>query len=136
MRPSYGYVPAPVENILVVAGATRVAMSLGMVRVTFVPLRGPSGLLALRMMRHDERAVRHVAHDRGTRRDINVVAKLDRRNQLRVASDHAAVADSRLVLVVAIVVDRDNATSDVGLAPDHSIAEVAQMARFGATSDT
>src|SRR6266851_5476852 len=74
MRPSYGYVPAPVENILVVAGATRVAMSLGMVRVAFVPLRGPSGLLALRMMRHDERAVRHVAHDRGTRRDVNVIA--------------------------------------------------------------
>src|SRR5216683_3050186 len=90
-------------------------MRFGMVRVTFVPLRGPSGLLALRMRRHDERTVRHVAHDRGTRRDVNVVAELDRRNQLRVASDHAAVADSRLMLVVAIVVDRDNATSDVGL---------------------
>src|SRR6266849_11178508 len=107
-----------------------------MVRVTFVPLRSPSGLLALRMMRHDERTVRHVAHDGRPRCDVNVVAELDRGNQLRVASDHAAVADSRLMLVVAIVVDRDNATSDVGLAPDHSIAEVAQIARFGAASYT
>src|SRR5216684_4635790 len=67
---------------------------------------------------------------------MNVVTDLDRCNQLRVASDHAAVADSRLMLVVAIVVDRDNAASDVGFAPDHSIAEVAQMARLGAASDT
>src|SRR5713226_1697850 len=111
-------------------------MSLGMVRVTFVPLRGPSGLLALWMLRHDERAVRHVAYDRRPRRDVNVVAKLDRRDQLRVASDHAAVADSRLMLVVAIVRDRANATSDVGFAPQHSRAEVADMACPGAPTDT
>src|SRR6202521_407689 len=87
------------------------------------------------MMRHTQRTVLNVAHDGGARRDVNVVADLYRRNQLRVASDHAAIADLRDVFVVAVVVDRDDAAADVGLAPDDGVAEVAQMACLGAATD-
>jgi len=40
-----------------------------------------------------------------------------------------------LVLVVAVVVYRDNAASDVGVGADGCVAQVAQVAGFGAASD-
>src|ERR1700691_935559 len=111
------------------------AVRLGAIAVAAAPLRGPSGLDLLRMMRNAERAVGDLAQNRGARADVDVVADLDRRNQLRVASDHAAAADPREMLVVAVIVDGDDAASDVGLAPDRGVAKVAQMARLGALAE-
>src|SRR5262249_32475327 len=39
------------------------------------------------------------------------------------------------MFVIAVVVDRDNAASDIGLAADLGIAKVAQMARLGALAE-
>src|SRR5208283_2849947 len=99
--------------------------AVGAVAVTLAPGRHPAGFLALRMMRHHERAVRYLANNRRARRYIHVAADLYRRDQLRVASDHAAVADLRAMLVVAVIVHRDDAASDVGVVADGGIAEVA-----------
>src|SRR5262249_42661020 len=48
---------------------------------------------------------------------------------------HASIADSGLLLVVPVVVDGDNAASDVGFASDNRIAKVAEVACLGAASD-
>ncbi len=77
----------------------------------------------------------NVAHDGGAGGDVDVVADLDRRDQLRIAADHAAVADLGYVLVVAVVIHGDDAATDVGLAANDGVAEVAQMARLGAAAD-
>src|SRR5208337_3599237 len=89
--------------------------------VALVKLRGPSGPLLLPMIRHHERAVGHVAQDSGARSHVNVVADLDRRHELAVASHHASVPDLAQMFVVAIVVDRDNPASDVGIASDNHV---------------
>src|ERR1700752_3214717 len=39
------------------------------------------------------------------------------------------------MFVVAVVVDRDHAAADVGLAADDGIAEIAEMARLGAVAE-
>src|ERR1700730_11087036 len=39
------------------------------------------------------------------------------------------------MLVVAVVVDGDHAASNVGLAADHSVAQIAQVARLGAVAE-
>src|SRR5208282_3338420 len=99
--------------------------AVGAVAVTLAPSRHPAGLLALRMMRHHQRAVGHLADDRRPRRDVHIAADLDRRDLLRVASDHAAVANFGAMLVVAVVVHGDDAASDVGIGADGGVAEVA-----------
>src|SRR6267154_1451432 len=108
----------------------------GMASVAPVPVGGPAGFLALRMMRHDQGAVLDVAHDGGAGGDIDVVADSDRRDQLRIATDHAAIADAGFVLVVAVVIHGDDAAADIRLAANDSVAEIAQMARLGATPET
>src|ERR1700691_2186504 len=109
-------------------------VGLGAIAVAAAPLGGPSGLDLLRMMRNAERAVGNLAQNSGAGSDEDVVADLDRRNQLGVASDHAATADPREMLVVAVIVDGDHAASDISLAADLGIAQVAQMARLAARS--
>src|SRR5579863_393145 len=101
-----------------------------------MPSGGPSGRLALGMLGDDEGAVGNVAQDSGAGGDVDIVADFDRRDKLRVASDHAAVADLGDVLVVTVVVDGDNAASDVGIAPDDGVAEIAQVAGLGAAAET
>src|SRR5208282_1804052 len=109
--------------------------AVGAVAVTLAPGRHPAGFFALRMMRHHERAVLHLANNRRAGRDIHVAADLHRRDQLRVASDHAAIADLRAMLVVAVIVHGDDAASDVGVVADRGVAEVAEMAGLGAPTE-
>src|ERR1700688_3688558 len=111
------------------------AINFAAIAMAAAPFGGPSGLDLLRMMRNAERAVGDFAQNRGARRDVDVVADLYRRDQLRVAADHAAAADPREMLIVAVVVDGDYAASDIGFAADNSIAEVTQMARLGALAE-
>src|SRR5438128_330229 len=106
-----------------------------MVLVTLVPARRPPGFFALRMMRHHERAVFDISQDRRSRRDVHVAPDFYRRDELRIASDHAVVADLRHMLVIAVVVHSNDTTSDVGLAPDYRVAKIAQMARLAALAD-
>src|SRR5258708_37622369 len=87
------------------------------------------------MMRHYQRAVGYFAQDGRSRCDVHVIADFYRRDQLRVAADHASIADHRLMLLVAIVVHRDDTASDVGIGADSRVTEVAQMACLGAASD-
>src|SRR5258708_39051010 len=96
--------------------------------MTLAPGRHPAGLFALRTMRHDERARGNLETNRRPRGDVHIAADLCRRDQLSVASYHAAVADFRLMLVVAVVVHRDTTATDVGFGANGGIAEVAQMA--------
>ena len=86
-------------------------------------------------MRHDQRAILDIAYDSSARSHIDIVADLYRGNQLGIASDHAAIADLRLMLVVAVVIHGDNAAPDVGLTSYNRVAQVAQMTRFGAAAD-
>src|SRR5271154_6552136 len=99
--------------------------AVGAVAVTLAPGRHPAGFFTLRMMRYHERAILHLADNRRAGRDIHVAADLHRRDQLRVASDHAAIADLRAMLVVTVIVHRDDAASDVGVVADRGVAEVA-----------
>src|SRR5260370_41316502 len=87
------------------------------------------------MVRYFRRSVGYFAQDGRSRWDVHVIADFYRRDQLRVAADHASIADHRLMLLVAIVVHRDDAASDVGIAADSHVTEIAQMARLGAASD-
>ena len=48
--------------------------------------------------------------------------------ELRVAADERAVADHRLVLVLAVVVARDGAGADVDVVADGGIAQVREVA--------
>src|SRR5260370_22889944 len=87
------------------------------------------------MVRYFRRSVGYFAQDGRSRWDVHVIADFYRRDQLRVAADHASIADHRLMLLVAIVVHRDDAASDVGIGADSHVTEIAQMARLGASSD-
>src|SRR5713101_5465899 len=106
-----------------------------MVLVTLMPASCPAGLLALRMMRHYECAVFDVAQDRRARSHIDVVADFDRCDELRITSDHAVVADRCQMLVVTIVVHRNDTTSNVGLTANNRVAEITQMTRLAAMAD-
>lgn len=99
--------------------------AVGAVVVAFAPGCHPAGFFALRMMRHDERAVGYLANNRRPGRDVHIAADFDRRDELRIASDHASVADFREMLLVAVIVHRDDAASDVGVGADGGVAEVA-----------
>src|SRR5271168_256468 len=99
--------------------------AVGAVAVTLAPGGHPAGFFALRMMRHHERAVLHLANNRSAGRDVHIAADFHRRDQLRVASDHAAIAYLRVMLIVAVIVHRDDAASDVGVVADGGVAEVA-----------
>ncbi len=56
------------------------AVAVRAIAVTLAPCGHPARLLTLRMMRHHQRAVRYLAHDRGPRRDVHVAADLHRRD--------------------------------------------------------
>ena len=87
------------------------------------------------MMRHDQGTVGDVAHDGGAGGDIDVIADFTGAINWVSHSDHAAIADVRLMLVVAVIIYGDNAAADVGLAADDGIAEGSQMARLGAVAE-
>src|SRR5215472_6523377 len=103
--------------------------------MAFVPIVGPAGLFALRMMRHHQASVGNVAHNRGSRGDIDIVADPDWRYKLGVAADHASIADLGAMLLVAVVINRNDAAPDVGFAAHRCIAQIAQVAGLGAVTN-
>src|ERR1019366_1434279 len=79
----WGELVQAMRLVLMILAALQAAV--GAVAVPLAPGRHPARLFALRMMRHHERAVGHLANNGRPRRDEHVAADLDRRDQLRVA---------------------------------------------------
>src|SRR5689334_2693076 len=61
--------------------------------------------------------------------DIGILPDADRSNQLRIRADKGAVFDDRGMLLLPVIVARDDAGSDVDLLSNGGVAQVSEMLR-------
>src|SRR5437867_12867274 len=85
--------------------------------------RDPAAHVALLGARDTERAARHVARDRGARRDERVGLDRHRRNQIHVTADEGALADRGAVLLLAVVVHDHRSAAEARARADVRVAD-------------
>src|SRR5262245_37411829 len=95
----------------------------------------PAFLRHLLASLHGQRAGRDTLRDHRAGGDEGIVSDGDGRHDAAVAAHERAVADRRLVLVGAVVVDDDHAGTDVDTVADGGVADVGQVAGLGPTPD-
>ena len=98
-------------------------------------LLGPAFAHAFLAVVEYQRSRGNVMAHRARGSDVNVVAQGDRRHQSGIAADLHAVADRRLIFLEAVVVARDRAGANVGVAADGHVAEIREMVGLGAIAN-
>ena len=108
---------------------------LGALRLLRLAGGGPAGLVDLRNPRKSQSPVRHVLGDRRAGRDVGAGADGHGRDELHVGPDEGALADLRGVLLLAVVIARDDPGADVGAGADVRVPEVGEVLGLGALAD-
>src|SRR5690349_18041873 len=87
----------------------------------------PARLVRLRRAAQGQRPGRDVFGDRRAGAHVRAVPDLDRSHELRVAADEGPLPDLRAVFLLAVVVARDDARTDVRFRSDVGVAQVREM---------